>query len=80
MVGFQQNLGQKTSVMDASPAVIVRTISVATDSHRDITNRNQPLLLFHMNPTNIIAWARKSFTGSVVPYTVGFQQNLGQKT
>jgi hypothetical protein len=27
---------------------------VATDSPRDITNRNQPLLLFHMDPTNTI--------------------------
>jgi hypothetical protein len=47
-VDFQQNLGQK-SVMD--PAA-VSTISLATNSHRDITNRNQPLLFFHMDPTN----------------------------
>jgi hypothetical protein len=42
------------------------TISVATDSHKDITNRNQPLLFFHMDPTNTIVWARKSFIGSAV--------------
>jgi hypothetical protein len=39
------------------------TISLATNSHRDITNRNQPLLLFHMDPTNSIVWTRKSSIG-----------------
>jgi L-arabinose isomerase len=42
-----------------------RTNIVATISSRDITNRNQPLLFFHMDPTNNIAWTRKGFTGSV---------------
>jgi hypothetical protein len=36
---------------------------LATNSHRDITNRNQPLLFFHMDPTNSIVWTRKSFIG-----------------
>jgi hypothetical protein len=52
-------------------------ISVATDSPRDITNGNQPLLFFHMDPTNTIVWARKSFIGSVVSCGVDFEQNLG---
>jgi hypothetical protein len=30
----------------------VSTISGATNSHRDITNRNQPLLFFCTDPTN----------------------------
>jgi hypothetical protein len=47
----------------------VRTISVATDSFRDITDRNQPLLSFHMDPTNNIVWAR-------VSCRVDFEQNL----
>jgi hypothetical protein len=34
----------------------VSTISVAINSPRDITNRNQPLLFFHMDPTNSIEW------------------------
>jgi hypothetical protein len=46
----------------------------------DITNRNQPLLIFHMDPTNSIVWTRKSFIGSLVFCRVGFQQNLGQKS
>jgi hypothetical protein len=40
-----------------TPAV-VSTISVATDSPRDITNSNQPLLFFHMDPTNTTVWGR----------------------
>jgi hypothetical protein len=60
--------------MDPSP---VSKTCVATDSPRDITNRNQPLLLFHMDSTNTIVWARKSFIGSVVSCGVDFQQNLG---
>jgi hypothetical protein len=55
----------------------VSTISVATDSLRDITNRNQPLLPFHMDPTNTFVWARKNFIGSVVSCGVDFEQNLG---
>jgi hypothetical protein len=51
------------------------TISVATDSPRD-TNGNQPLSLFHMDPTNTIVWARESFIGSVVPRRVDVEQNL----
>jgi hypothetical protein len=72
-VDFQQNLGGK-SVMDPSP---VSKTCVATVKSRDITNRNQPLLLFHMDSTNTIVWARKSFIGSVVSCGVDFQQNLG---
>jgi hypothetical protein len=34
----------------------VRTNIVATISSRDITNRNQPLLFLHMDPSNNIAW------------------------
>jgi hypothetical protein len=77
-VGFQQNLGQK-SVTNPS---YVSTIFEATNSHRDITNRNQPLLFFHMDPTNsnVIVWTRKIFIGSFVSFRVGFQQNLGQKS
>jgi hypothetical protein len=30
---------------------------VATDSPRDIPIGNQPLLFFHMDPTNTIVWA-----------------------
>jgi hypothetical protein len=55
-------------------------ISLTTNSHRDITNRNQPLLFFLMDPTNSIVWTRKSFIGSVVSCRVGFQQNSGQKS
>jgi hypothetical protein len=69
-VCFQQNLGQK-SVMGSH---------AATNSHRDITNRNQPLLFIHMDPTNSIVWMRESFIGSLVSCRVGFQQNLGQKS
>jgi hypothetical protein len=54
--------------------------SLATNSHRDITNRNQPLLSFHTDPTDSIIWTRKSFIGSVVSCGVGFQQNMGQKS
>jgi hypothetical protein len=43
-------------------------------------NWNQPLLLFHMDPTNTIVWARKSFIGPVVSYRVDFQQNLAWKS
>jgi hypothetical protein len=53
------------------------TISVATDSPRYITNGNQPLLLFHMDPTNTIVWARKTFIGSVVSCNVDVEQYLG---
>jgi hypothetical protein len=54
----------------------------ATNSHRDITNRNQPLLFFHMDPTNsnVFVWTRKSFVECLVSCRVGFQQNLGQKS
>jgi hypothetical protein len=55
----------------------VSTISVATDSPGDITNRNQQLLFFQMDPTNTIVWARKSFIGSVVLFRVDFEPNLG---
>jgi hypothetical protein len=71
---FSAKLGSKISdaVMDL-PAV--RTISLASNSHRDITNRNQPLLFFHLDPTNSIVWTRKSFIGSLVSCGVDFQQN-----
>jgi hypothetical protein len=55
----------------------VSTTSVVTDSPTDITNRNQPLLFFHMDPTNTIVWARKRFIGSEVSCGVDFEQNLG---
>jgi hypothetical protein len=71
---FSAKLGSK-SVWQIPASV--STISVATNSTRDKTNRNQPLLLFHMDPTNSIVWTRKSLIGSVVSYMVGFQQNLG---
>jgi hypothetical protein len=75
-VGFQQNLGQ-ISVMYIPGA---STISLVTNnSHRDITNRNEPLLFFYRDQTNNIVWTRKSFIGSVVSSRVGFQQNLGYK-
>jgi hypothetical protein len=75
-VGFQQNLGQNQKRIPSA----VSTISVATNStrDRDITNRNQPLLFFHMDPTNSIVWTMKSLIGSVVSERVGFQQNLDQ--
>jgi hypothetical protein len=50
------------------------------NSHRDITNRNQPLIFIPMDPTNSIAWTRKSFIEFVVSCRVGFQQNFGQKS
>jgi hypothetical protein len=66
------------SVMDPNSRQTTEgTISVATDSPRDTTNRNQPLLFFHMDPTNTIVWARKSLIGSVVLCRVDFEQNLG---
>jgi hypothetical protein len=57
----------------------VSTIAFITNSHRDITNRNQPLLFFHMDPKNSIVWTRWSFIGSLVSWRVGFHQNLGSK-
>jgi hypothetical protein len=68
----------KKSVMDPS---CQHNFLAATNSHRDITNRNEPLLFIHMDPTNIIVWTRKSFIGSLVSCRVGFHQNfyLGQK-
>jgi hypothetical protein len=71
-VDFQQNLWVENQRW--TPAV--SKTSVATDSPGDITHRNQPLLLFHMDPTNTIVWARKSFIGSVVSCRVDFQKNL----
>jgi hypothetical protein len=61
------------------PGIEVSTISVATDSPRDKTKRNQPLSFFHMHPTNTIVCTstRKSFIGSVVLCRVDFEQNLG---
>ena len=78
---FSAKLGSKISDRSQIPSA-VSTISVATNStrDRDITNRNQPLLFFHMDPTNSIVWTRKSFIGSLVSCGVGFQQNLGQKS
>jgi hypothetical protein len=61
---------------DMDPAA-VSTISVATDSPRDITNGTQPLLPFHMDPTNTIVLTRKSFIWSLVSCGVDFEQNLG---
>jgi hypothetical protein len=55
----------------------VSTISVAINSPRDITNRNQPLLFFHMDPTNSILWTRESLIGSVMSGSDDLEQNLG---
>jgi hypothetical protein len=63
-------------ISDGDPAE-VSTISVATDSPMDITNKNQPLLFFHMDPTNVTVWARRSFIVSVTSCRVDFEQNLG---
>jgi hypothetical protein len=52
------DLLSKTFVENQQWAPAVSTISVATDSSRDITNSNQPLLFFHMDPTNTTVWAR----------------------
>jgi hypothetical protein len=76
-VGFQQILGSKISDGSQLSAQFPWPV---TNSHRDITNRNQPLLFFHMDPTNSIVWTRKSFIGSLVSCRVGFQQILGQKS
>jgi hypothetical protein len=70
----------KTWVKNQSKIQAGNTISGATNSHRDISNRNQPLLFFHMVSTNSIVWTRKSFIGSLVSCRVDFQQNLGQKS
>jgi hypothetical protein len=53
----------------------------ATNSHRDITNRNEPLLFIHMDPTNSIVWTRKSFIGSVLLCVMQgwFLSKLGSK-
>jgi hypothetical protein len=74
---FSANLGSKITMMAPGCQDI---FSGATNSHRDITNRNQPLLFFHMDPTNSIVWTRENFIGSLVSCRVGFQQNLGQKS
>jgi hypothetical protein len=73
VVSFDQQI---IGVID--PIAVIKT-SVANDSNspRDITNRNQPLLLFYMDPTNTIVWARKSFIGSVVSCGADLQQDLG---
>jgi hypothetical protein len=59
---FSAKLGSKVS--DGSQ--LSARFLAATNSHRDITNRNEPLLFFHMDPTNSIVWTRKSFIGSVL--------------
>jgi hypothetical protein len=53
----------------------------ATNSHRDKTNRNEPLSFSHMDPTNSIVLARKSFIGSMVLCVVQgwFSAKLGSK-
>jgi hypothetical protein len=56
----------KTWVENQRWAQAVSIISVATDSLGNTTNRNQPLLLFQMDPTNTIVWARKRFIGLVM--------------
>jgi hypothetical protein len=72
-VDFEQNLGWNYRHWTSE----VNTISVATDSPKDTTNRNQPLLFFQMDPTNTTVWTTKSFIGSVVSCRVDFEQNLG---
>jgi hypothetical protein len=73
---FSAKLGSKIS--DGSQ--LSAQFPFATNSHKNILNRNQPFLFFHMDPTNSIVWTRKSFIGSLVSCGVGFQQNLGQKS
>jgi hypothetical protein len=69
-IDFKQIMGCKNQQW--TPAD--RTIFVATDSPKDITNRNQPLLFFHMmHPTNTIVGTRESFIGSVVWCRVDFE-------
>jgi hypothetical protein len=75
---FSAKLGSK--FIDRSQLSAVSIISVATNSHKDITNRNQPLFFIPMDPKYSIVWTRKGFIGSVVSYRVGFQQNLGQNS
>jgi hypothetical protein len=70
---FSANLGSKIS--DGSQ--LSRNF-IGHQQPQDITNRNQPLLFFHMDPSNSIVWTRKSFIGSLMPCRVGFQQNLGE--
>jgi hypothetical protein len=70
----------KTWVQNQLCTPAASTISVATDSPGDLTNRNELLLFFPMDPTNTIVWTRKSFIGSVVSCEVDFQQNLGWKS
>jgi hypothetical protein len=67
----------KTWVENQRWAQAVSTITMATDSLGDITNRNKPLLFFHMDPTNTIVWTWKRFIGLVVSCGVDSQQNLG---
>jgi hypothetical protein len=76
-VGFHQNLGQKVS--DGSQLSAQNVL--ANNSHRDITNRNQPLSFFHMDTTNSIVSTRKSFIGSVLLCVVQgwFSAKLGSK-
>ena len=74
---FSAKLGSKISDRSQIPAV--STISLATNSQRDITNRNQPLLFFHVDPTNSIVWTNKSLTGNVVSCKVGFSAKLGSE-
>jgi hypothetical protein len=68
---FSAKLGSKTS--DGSQLSAQFPWPPTANSHRDITNRNQPLLFFHMDTTNSIVWTRKSFIGSLVYCRVGFQ-------
>jgi hypothetical protein len=63
-VDFQQKLGLKLtrksffgSVVSYERLIFSKT-SFATDNPEDLTNRNQPLLFFHMDPTNTIVWTR----------------------
>jgi hypothetical protein len=75
---FSAKLGSKIS--DGSQLSAALLFPSRTNSHRDITNRNQPLLSFHTDPTDSIVWTRKSFIGSVVTCGVGFHQYMGQKS
>jgi hypothetical protein len=80
LVWFSAKLGSKISDGGSQIPSAVGTISLATNSHIDITNRNQPLSFFHMDPTNSIVWTRKSFIGLMRSCGVGFLQNLGHKS
>jgi hypothetical protein len=74
--GYVPKLGLKIS--DANPDS--QHNFCGHHSLSDTTNRNQPLLFFHMDPTNSIVWTRMSFIGSEVSCRMGMCQNFGRKS